>query len=485
MSNHLAIAAVTYTLAEQIQPVLQAVVPSARVRFGRPEATERSSTAFVGANLYLYHLEPNAALRNSDLATRGPDGALLRRPQVALDLYYLLSFYGNDLQLESQRMLGGVVALLHAQPVLTREHIRQAVAQNRATATPYLGEADLDQQVDLVRLKPVSYSLEELSKLWSVFFQTTHTVSLAYQAGVVLIEADVPVHQALPVRSLRTLTQPTLPPLIRQILPSLIDPDEGAVLLLQGDGLDGPDFQARFGERAYPAQPAPGGLAVALPPDLPAGLNQIQLVRRLPEGGTQESNPATFVLRPAIDGDPAVAWISDPRSPLGEQIATLALALRPDIAPDQRPLLLLNELGATATARAYSLDTALRFSIDARAATGLDSGQPSPELRTACRSAGLELPAGASAQVLRAGQLWRIDGPDGLSLRLVRWGQRLSVCYGLPTDATLAFQLRGVAPGRYLARVQIAQVQYAESRLQVGPDGAYNGPIVTISEETP
>jgi hypothetical protein len=41
--------------------------------------------------------------------------------------------------------------------------------------------------------------LEEQSKLWSVFFQTSHTVSVAYQASVVLIESDEAPQPALPV----------------------------------------------------------------------------------------------------------------------------------------------------------------------------------------------------------------------------------------------------------------------------------------------
>lgn len=190
MSNYLAIATVSYTLAEVIQPSLQSVVPSASVRIGRPESTERLGTSFVGANLYLYRVEPNSAFRNADLTTRDSSGALLHRPQAALDLFYLISFYGNDLQLETQRMLGSTVALLHAQPVLTRERIREAIEHNARSATPFLAQSDLDRQVELVRLTPQSLTLEELSKLWTVFFQVTHALSISYQASVVLIESD-------------------------------------------------------------------------------------------------------------------------------------------------------------------------------------------------------------------------------------------------------------------------------------------------------
>lgn len=190
MSNHLAIATVSYTLAEMIQPALQAVVPSATVRVGRPESAERRGTPFVGANLYLYRVEPNGSFRNADLTTRDGAGTLLQRPRAALDLYYLISFYGDDLQLETQRMLGRLVALLHARPVLTRERIREAIDHNAQSATPFLAHSDLDRQTELVRLTPQALSLEELSKLWTVFFQVTHALSVAYKASVLLIEAE-------------------------------------------------------------------------------------------------------------------------------------------------------------------------------------------------------------------------------------------------------------------------------------------------------
>ncbi len=48
--------------------------------------------------------------------------------------------------------------------------------------------------------KPLN--LEELSKLWSVFFQTAYKLSMAYIANLVLIEADAETPRpTLPVRS--------------------------------------------------------------------------------------------------------------------------------------------------------------------------------------------------------------------------------------------------------------------------------------------
>jgi hypothetical protein len=50
-----------------------------------------------------------------------------------------------------------------------------------------------------VRFLPAPLNLEELSKIWSIFFQTPYALSIAYTGSVVLIEADVTPRPGLPV----------------------------------------------------------------------------------------------------------------------------------------------------------------------------------------------------------------------------------------------------------------------------------------------
>src|SRR6516165_2065207 len=103
MSNALAIATVTQTLVTVVSDALQTsqvggAIPTAL----RPDAT--SGLPNTGVNIFLYQVTPNIAARNADLPTRRADGTLLRRPQIGLDLQYLLTFYGDDLKLDQQRM---------------------------------------------------------------------------------------------------------------------------------------------------------------------------------------------------------------------------------------------------------------------------------------------------------------------------------------------------------------------------------------------
>ena len=204
MSNYLAIATVTAALSRTLQATIGADVPGALVTTVRPDGPS-SGVPDTGVNIFLYQVTPNAHWRNNDLPTRRPDGTLVQRPQVAIDLHYLLSFYGNEADLEPQRLLGSTIRTLHAKPVLTRQDI-----QNTVNAIGFLNDSDLAEEVELVKFMPLSLNLEELSKLWSVFFQTTYVLSVAYQASVVLISTDQRPIVAQPVREPVIRVQPSV-----------------------------------------------------------------------------------------------------------------------------------------------------------------------------------------------------------------------------------------------------------------------------------
>ena len=199
MSNYLAIATVTAVLRDFLQGEVVRVIPGADVTTRRPEAAHDGGQHKAAVNIFLYMVTPNPAWRNTDIEYRYPASPKLdterikRRPQVPLNLSYLLSFYGNEVELEPQRLLGRVVSALHAYSRLSPEAIRSTVGR-----TSYLRNSDLAFQADQVEnitLTPIGLNLEELSKLWSVFFQVPYALSVAYQACSVLIE---PVTQKKP-----------------------------------------------------------------------------------------------------------------------------------------------------------------------------------------------------------------------------------------------------------------------------------------------
>src|SRR5437879_920152 len=128
MSNYLAVATVTATLQHMLDPIIGTDVPGATATMVRPDAKPGpGGVPPVGVTIFLYQIAPNAGLRNMDLPARSGNGNAVQRPAAALDLHYLMSFYGDDSKLEPQQVLGSVVRYLHSRPLLTRKMIQDTV----------------------------------------------------------------------------------------------------------------------------------------------------------------------------------------------------------------------------------------------------------------------------------------------------------------------------------------------------------------------
>lgn len=205
MSNFLAVATVTATLRDVLDKAAKDGATAAAMATHLSPGNSSTGLPMSGVNIYLYEVTPNVGLRNSDLPTRTRDGSVMQRPRIALDLHYLLSFYGDEQSLEPQRILGSVARTLHAQPLLTRKNIQDAVA-----SLPDLSKSDLADELELVKFTPMSLSLEELSRLWSVFLQTSYRLSMVYTASVVLIEKEETPRTVLPVEKRTISVMPSL-----------------------------------------------------------------------------------------------------------------------------------------------------------------------------------------------------------------------------------------------------------------------------------
>lgn len=182
MSNALAVATVTASLAQQLSRFVDDGVPGARVTFLPPSSESLQSSGPL-VNVFLFRVLSNASVSNNGLPTRGPAGQGLQRPRAAIDLDYLISFFGDDAQLEPQRLLGAVVAGLHAQPILPASIISETV-----NSTPWLQGSDLATQTAPVKFTPIVMAPEQMAQLWSEFVRTDYRLSVFYQASVVLLD---------------------------------------------------------------------------------------------------------------------------------------------------------------------------------------------------------------------------------------------------------------------------------------------------------
>jgi hypothetical protein len=343
MSNFLAIATVTAALREVLQPVVSRAVSNATVGFGRPDG-DGGALPVPSVNVYLYQVTPNAAYRNDDLPTRRPDGTLTQRPQGAFDLHYLFTFHGNDDQLEPQRLLGAVASALHAQPLLPASAVAKAL-----TDFTFLRNSNLGDQMERVKFTPTSLSLEEFSKLWSVFFQIEYSLSTAYQASVVMIESEDQPVATLPVQGRNLSVVPFRFPRIDRVV-SQAGAEQpivaGSTVLIQGQQLKGDVTLVLIdNQELAPAEIQDTQVTLPLPASIRAGAKGVQVVQKLLTGTPPvphrsfESNVVPFVLRPTITGSLAAA--------VSPGVTSVTLALSPNIGVGQRAVLILNNLAVS------------------------------------------------------------------------------------------------------------------------------------------
>lgn len=350
MSNYLAIATVTATLQRILQDSVQLDVEGARVTTVRPDNVGRGIPE-TGVNIFLYRIAP-INWRNQDLPGRRSTGELQKRPQIALELNYIMTCYGNEVELEPQRLMGSVVRTMHSQPILKSEAIDRTLEDS---SFRYLRESDLPQQVESVSFAPIGLSTEDLSKIWSIFFQTPYSLSLAYQGSAIAIESENIPRRALPVREPRFSIAPEKP-VISKItsfdpLTKVWHSTEDRLILanstiaLTGSRLLGENNLVRVGEvDAIPQSVSDRQMILDLSTisatNLRSGVRGIQVIKRnSSDNRINESNVFPLIILPTLKTIAVEAV-----NPLGEEKYTVRISFetQPTIGQNQRLSLLLN-----------------------------------------------------------------------------------------------------------------------------------------------
>lgn len=359
MSSYLAIATVTETLRQMLDAAVNKDISGgARATVVRPEGTDKTSLdglPELGVNAYLYRICFNSAWRNDDLPMRRADGTLSKRPRAAIDLNYLLTFYGDEKRLEPHRVAGSVIGALHARPVLTRAMIRNAVI-----SADFLQGSDLADEIELVKFIPLNLSIEELQNLWSGFFQAPCALSAAYQASVVFIDGDAMPQEALPVKDSGIRSVPFRQPIIERIEASDKKPIIfGASIIISGRNMMGEMTRIRVGDvEVQPLSQFISDSSIILglssppfpPGSLYAGIQKVQVVQNSMAGSpptphwSGESNAMPFVLRPVIESVKASSF----RGKNGLLSGEVTISLRPNLGKSQRSVIILNEISGEA-----------------------------------------------------------------------------------------------------------------------------------------
>jgi hypothetical protein len=358
MSNYLAVATVTATLQRTLQSAVQTDVEGARVTTVRPSDIG-TGTPETGVNLFLYQVISNPALNNMDSTPFRSRGMPTKR-QAAVDLYYMVTFYGNEAELEPQRLLGSVMRTLNDKRVIGQDTIRSAC---RDSTLSFLQFSNLAEQVQQISIVPLDLNLEDLSKAWSVFFQTPYLLSIAYKVLVVLMEGEEAPARSLPIRDRRT--SGLMPffnhPHIEQIqaqggVNQAILAD--STLVISGTQLKGEwATQVRLnGAEITPPEVSTTQIVLPLslvpPAMLLAGVQSLQVIHLSPLGVAErqrgkESNAVPFVLRPYLLNVSLLTQTGEEDDPRSGQLQ-VETNLR--VATRQRVVVVLNEWNTSQSA---------------------------------------------------------------------------------------------------------------------------------------
>ncbi|WAZ20009.1 DUF4255 domain-containing protein [Streptomyces cinnabarinus] len=356
MSDTFAVAAVTDTLRSILQGALGRQVPGTVVMARPPDevAAERPTAAL---NVYLYRTTIDGAWRSLD-----PDGTRpgeTGRPALPLVLHYVLTPYvsGDAQDSTAHRILGAAMAALHDHAQLTAEEIRRAA--------PF---SDLHQQPEAVRITPVAFSTDDISKLWTAF-QSQYRASVAYEARIVLLDSSVPGRAPLPVLGRGDQDRgPEASASTAGLLPTLdtvtvdltgADPE----LVLGGTLLDSGVPTVRL---AHPVLAGPDDLTAgqagatevraALPADLAAGTWTAAVVLTSADGAQRATREVPFAIVPRITGTLPIEVTRD-----ASGAALLEVECTPRVRPGQRVQLIVGDRPLAAADEFANVTSTLRF----------------------------------------------------------------------------------------------------------------------------
>jgi len=332
VSTALAIAGVTQVLRDLLndrfinQNVAGQIGQSVTVSTMPPDkVVQQNGVEATQLNLFLRQVTPNLGWRNEGLPSRdGAGRSRLSNPPLALDLHYLISAYGAA-DLHAEILLGHAMQLLHENPSIPREAIRnslQPAPDEAGTLPPWLrslADSGLENQIEQLRITPEYLSTEEMSKFWTATL-AHYRPCAAYQVSVVLIQAEEPAPSPLPVLTRNVNVIPGLAPTV-PTLAAVVPKDNQIVVeldapvTLEGFALDGTTREVvltndRFEiEEALPASGTAIKLQFTIPAaraaDFPAGVYRVRArVQKPSEPEARVTNDLALVVAPTISGLP-------------------------------------------------------------------------------------------------------------------------------------------------------------------------------------
>ncbi|MDA4121762.1 MAG: DUF4255 domain-containing protein [Thaumarchaeota archaeon] len=475
MTNFQAIATVTATIAYLMNGI-QNDVPAASITTKPPDVVVNAAP-YAGLNIFLYQVNLNQSYRNLDQPARNAAGTLVKRPRLAINLEYLLTATGdgND-DIQAHQILASAMRILHENPVLTNSTIQSAVA-----ATAEVAGSDLAYQIEQVKITPSVLTLDELTKVWSSFFQTNYRVSTAYEVTVILLDSQETPRPSLPVLTPQIMVVPFSVPIIQSLSPQVLESGPTATLTINGLNLTTAEAAVSVRINGISVTPVASNvtsaqISITVPPSVTPGVKSVQVVQSMQLAPGQpplplfESNVVPFVLAPTITTPPPIT---------GAHGTDMTLSFTPPVEEGQQIDFLIGDY--TISIQQSDLVTQLTSATTVTSGTS-NSGQP---VLSASSTAGFVV--GAQVVINPGG-----DDEEWGTVASIQAGVSLTLDSNLTNTHTAGEPVNmtpftgqldvpiplDFPPGTYLFRMR---VDGAESLLAVDGSGNFASPTVQVS----
>jgi Pvc16 N-terminal domain len=340
MSNPIAVATVTSALQHLLTQAVNSFPGGAQVTV-RPPDKARLTPPGNQLNVFLYHTTVDAAWRNQDMPTIRPGETSF--PPLPLVLHYVITAYGegDEDDIKAHQLLGRAMSVLHDHPILGPDEFKDLVAG-----------ADLQNQVERVRMTAQALTVDDMYKLWTAF-QTQYRISAAYEVSVVLIDSRQPGRTPLPVLTRGESDRgPVAQASIDAPFPSLeaATPPNRQLAALVGDKLTltGRHLAGASGVRfthlkaSLPTQPTvpvtDTQIDVVAPAQLSAGVWTVSALFSTPGQPDRASNELPLAVAPRVTNLPPAPLARDAKGTV-----TVTLTCTPAVVPGQAVFLLLGD----------------------------------------------------------------------------------------------------------------------------------------------
>jgi hypothetical protein len=167
-----------------IKDVSETLLDMLKQEFGSGVKIALESPKNAGQNLLtllLYKVVESPEYKNAEpITATKPNGSIIQRqPPLTLDAYYMLTAHSNGNHLEAHKALGRAMRLFYDNGVLHGSLLRHTdPADSGLTA----------DSVVRITLNPIS--MEDMTRIWSVFPDTPYEISVTYLVTPVVVDSE-------------------------------------------------------------------------------------------------------------------------------------------------------------------------------------------------------------------------------------------------------------------------------------------------------